>query len=219
MWKKNCNHLVFENYKTDTHIDISNFWSLFWKTLRYRPTELCSIAFNSVKIKFYRLRFRKILLGKQNFFVGKFIIDMLEQEDTGSRISFGNHNLIRYEQHKNHFRLLHKGQIEIGNNNFLNGVFMYCYKKIKIGNNVMIGWGTELIDTDAHPIDKTHALKSKEIVIEDDVWISNNVTVLKGVKIGKGSVIGARSVVISDVKPHSLYAGNPARFIKKIGPR
>jgi acetyltransferase-like isoleucine patch superfamily enzyme len=56
---------------------------------------------------------------------------------------------------------------------------------------------------------------SKEVVIEDDVWLGYNVIVLPGVTIGKGSVIGAGSVVSKDIPPYSIAIGNPARVIKK----
>ncbi|MEZ4692180.1 MAG: DapH/DapD/GlmU-related protein [Ignavibacteria bacterium] len=52
--------------------------------------------------------------------------------------------------------------------------------------------------------------------IEDDVWIGANCFIMKGVTIGKGSIVGAGSVVISEVKPFSIYAGNPAVFVKAI---
>ncbi|MDE6000594.1 MAG: hypothetical protein K2H04_11085 [Bacteroidaceae bacterium] len=39
---------------------------------------------------------------------------------------------------------------------------------------------------------------------------------LAGVTIGDGAVIGAGSVVKYDVKPYTMVAGNPARFIKSL---
>lgn len=36
-----------------------------------------------------------------------------------------------------------------------------------------------------------------------------------GVTIGDGAVIGAGSVVTKDVGPYEIWAGNPARFIRK----
>lgn len=43
-----------------------------------------------------------------------------------------------------------------------------------------------------------------------------NCTVLPGLKIGERSLVGAGSVVVSDVEADAVYAGNPARRIKKL---
>lgn len=56
----------------------------------------------------------------------------------------------------------------------------------------------------------------KPIVIEDDAWIGGNTTILPGVRVGHGAVVGAGSVVTKDVPPMTVYAGNPAKFIKNI---
>ena len=36
-----------------------------------------------------------------------------------------------------------------------------------------------------------------------------------GVTIGDGAVVGAGSIVTKDVGPYEIWAGNPARFIRK----
>lgn len=51
--------------------------------------------------------------------------------------------------------------------------------------------------------------------IGNDVWIGNNVLVKAGVKIEDGAIIGMGSVVTHDVGPYEIWAGNPARLIKK----
>lgn len=53
-----------------------------------------------------------------------------------------------------------------------------------------------------------------DVTIGNDVWIGAGVTVLAGVTIGDGAIIGAGSVVVKDVAPYAVVAGNPARFKK-----
>ena len=54
-----------------------------------------------------------------------------------------------------------------------------------------------------------------DTVIGNDVWIGQNVTVLPGVHIGDGAIIGLNSTVGSDIEPYTVYAGNPAKFIRR----
>jgi acetyltransferase-like isoleucine patch superfamily enzyme len=49
-----------------------------------------------------------------------------------------------------------------------------------------------------------------------NVWIGFDVCLMPGVSIGDGSVIGARSVVIDNIPPYSVAAGNPARVIHQL---
>lgn len=51
--------------------------------------------------------------------------------------------------------------------------------------------------------------------IGNDVWIGIRTVVLGGVTISDGAVIGAGSIVTKDVGPYEIWAGNPARFIRK----
>ena len=62
--------------------------------------------------------------------------------------------------------------------------------------------------------DKYAAFSKGPIIVEDDVWIGRGSTILSGVTVGKGAVIGAESVVVHDVPPYAIVAGNPARFIR-----
>jgi len=59
-----------------------------------------------------------------------------------------------------------------------------------------------------------HPRTKGDVIIGNDVWIGKSATILSGVKIGDGAVIGANSVVVKDVKPYEVVAGNPARHIK-----
>jgi len=92
--------------------------------------------------------------------------------------------------------------------------------KVKIHNNCQIGAYVS-INSEAHILSTGNytsgAVSRLGIVIEENVWIGDKVTILDGVNIGKNSVIGANSVVNSNIEPNSIYAGVPAKFIKKIG--
>lgn len=56
---------------------------------------------------------------------------------------------------------------------------------------------------------------SKKTFVGHDVWIGSRAIVKAGVKIGDGAVIGMGSVVTKDIPAYEIWAGNPARFIRK----
>lgn len=51
--------------------------------------------------------------------------------------------------------------------------------------------------------------------IGNDVWIGNGVFIKSNVRVEDGVVIGMGSVVTKDIPPYEIWAGNPARFIRK----
>jgi len=110
---------------------------------------------------------------------------------------------------------------------WFNAVLRGDVNSIRIGNRVNIQDGTVL-----------HTLYQKSVVeIGDDVSIGHNV-VIHGAKIesgaligmgaivldhaviGEGAIIAAGSVVLSGTKVErgSIYAGVPAKFVKKVDP-
>lgn len=92
--------------------------------------------------------------------------------------------------------------------------------KIIIGDYVFMGHRVMLLAR-SHDIKKTNmermtTIIEKPIIIESGVWVGSGSVVLGGVRIGKNSVIGAGSVVTKNVPQNSIYAGIPAKFVKKI---
>ena len=79
---------------------------------------------------------------------------------------------------------------------------------IRIGNGVNIQDGSVL-----------HTLYQKSTIeIEDDVSVGHNVTI-HGAKICKGALVGMGSVVLDHaVIGEGIYAGVPAKFVKKVDP-
>jgi acetyltransferase-like isoleucine patch superfamily enzyme len=118
-----------------------------------------------------------------------------------------------------------ESRISIGAFSGMSGGVLYAVQSIDIGQFVNIGANTCIYDTDFHPVDfklrrknNPQDASSAPVVIEDDVWIGGGCLILKGVTVGTGAVIGARSVITKDIPPFTLWAGNPARLIKKIHP-
>jgi acetyltransferase-like isoleucine patch superfamily enzyme len=91
--------------------------------------------------------------------------------------------------------------------------------KISIGDFTCIAPNCYLIDHE-HGINPDDIILNqkanlKEIHIGRDVWLGTGVIVLAGVTIGDGAVLGAGAIVTKDIPSNEIWAGNPARFIKR----
>jgi len=51
--------------------------------------------------------------------------------------------------------------------------------------------------------------------VGNDVWIGDNVIIKAGVTINNGAIVGIGSIVTKDIPPYEIWAGNPAKFIRK----
>jgi len=89
--------------------------------------------------------------------------------------------------------------------------------KLIVGNMVTVGEYTSLRGTDHEfkqegvPILEQGGW-SKDIIIEDDVWIGSRVMIMPGITIGSHSVIAASAVVTKSVPPNSIAKGIPAKI-------
>lgn len=114
-----------------------------------------------------------------------------------------------------------EGTFRIGENSFINNFSnIITLGDISIGANVLIANNCSIISGDHNFRNKDELIcnqgyEKKDITICDDVWIGCNSVILGGVIIGKGSVIGSGSVVKKNIGEYEIWAGNPAKFIKK----
>ncbi|WP_092436524.1 gamma carbonic anhydrase family protein [Williamwhitmania taraxaci] len=98
--------------------------------------------------------------------------------------------------------------ITIGNRvNVQDGAVLHClYQKstIEIGNDVSIG----------------HNVTIHGASVRDGALIGMGATVLDGAVVGEGAIIAANALVLSNtiIEPGSIYAGVPAKFVKKVDP-
>ena len=114
-------------------------------------------------------------------------------------------------------------QLTIGDNTGMSNCVIAVRRSVTIGNNVLIGTDVKIYDTDFHSSDFDERMENDPakipcalVEICDGAFIGSGSIILKGVRIGRRSVIGAGSVVTKDVPDGEVWAGNPARFLKKL---
>ncbi|MGH7180472.1 MAG: CatB-related O-acetyltransferase [Nitrospiraceae bacterium] len=61
---------------------------------------------------------------------------------------------------------------------------------------------------------RSNKSKSRNTIIENDVWIGVNAIVVEGVKIGTGAIVAAGAVVTKDVPPYAIVGGVSAKVIR-----
>jgi len=62
----------------------------------------------------------------------------------------------------------------------------------------------------------THPFQATEkTIIKNDVWIGSNCLIKGGVTIGTGSIVGMGSIVTKNIGSYEIWAGNPAKLIRK----
>ena len=90
--------------------------------------------------------------------------------------------------------------------------------KVTIGNYFHSGVDCIMITSNHNymgekiPYDETEI--TKDVIIEDCVWIGSKVTILGGVTIGEGAIIQAGAVVVNNIPKYGIAGGNPAKVFK-----
>lgn len=114
-------------------------------------------------------------------------------------------------------------RVEIGRNVVLADSILNCRSgRILIEDNVFFGHHV-LVLAGTHD----HRRKNQErqttvpqfghdIIIRRGAWIASQVTIVGPCEIGADAVVASGSIVIGNVAPGMLYAGNPAKPIKPI---
>jgi acetyltransferase-like isoleucine patch superfamily enzyme len=109
------------------------------------------------------------------------------------------------------------GRIELGARVGINfGTEVYAEHLVRIGDDVAIGPLVSIYDTNFHPVGEGDAISSGPVEIGANAWIGRQALILPGVTIGEHSVVASGSVVVADVPPRTLVAGNPARAVREI---
>lgn len=105
----------------------------------------------------------------------------------------------------------------------LSNVIISSRSSVQIGDYSIVGAGTKIYDHDFHPLNSKHRnpddesqIQTRPIKIGSHVFVGADCIILKGTIIGDNAVIGAGSVVSGYIPPNEIWAGNPAKYIKKV---
>jgi len=133
-------------------------------------------------------------------------------------LKIGNHCLF----HKNVLLLLTlpTPSVAIGNSVFVGQDTIIAAK-----NSIIIGDFTVFAPR-CYVIDHEHGFESDDLILNQksvlkkvnigrDCYFGTGSVVLGGVSVGDGAIIGAGSIVIKNIPAGEVWAGNPAKFIKK----
>ena len=92
-----------------------------------------------------------------------------------------------------------------------------CYNqgKITLGEFAIVSQYSHLVSGTHDVDDRNFQLKTFPIVIEPYAWVASDAFVGPGVTLGEGAVLGARGVAFKNLKPWTIYAGNPCKEIRQ----
>ncbi len=93
--------------------------------------------------------------------------------------------------------------------------FIYNLGKVTVGTRATVSYRAHLCAGTHDYCDPNLPLLKLRITVGDGAWICTEAFIGPGVCVGNGAVVGARAVVMHDVAPMTVVAGNPAKFIKK----
>lgn len=133
-----------------------------------------------------------------------------------------NYNVIGGDSRSN-FIVYPHGELKIGDNVGISNSTIICSNKVDIEDYVYLGGGVKIYDTDFHSLNfferisrPDPGISTAPIRIGSGAFIGANSIVLKGVSVGERSVVGAGSVVTKSIPADEVWAGNPARFIRRL---
>ncbi|MEX0775667.1 MAG: hypothetical protein WD042_08115 [Phycisphaeraceae bacterium] len=111
--------------------------------------------------------------------------------------------------------IMHPWLLSLGQWSMLaDNVTVYNLGQITIGDHTVISQDVYLCAGTHDYTLPNLPLQRTPITIGSGVWIAAGAFIGPGVTIGDNSVVGARAVVVKDVPPGVVVAGNPARVVK-----
>jgi putative colanic acid biosynthesis acetyltransferase WcaF len=107
-------------------------------------------------------------------------------------------------------------RLTIGNHVWIGeGVWIDNLDEVEIGDHCCISQGALLLTGNHNYKKQTFDLMTGKISLENGVWIGAKSIVAPGVTCFSHSVLSAGSLLGQNMEHYGIYAGNPAKFIRK----
>jgi putative colanic acid biosynthesis acetyltransferase WcaF len=120
--------------------------------------------------------------------------------------SIGHHSDVRGDA-----QVWYPPNLTLGNHSLVGPeVNVYNMAPITIGDNVIISQRAFLCGGTHSTSEPTFPLITREIHIASHCWIAAEAFLAPGLRMGEGAVLGARGAAFKDLKPWTVYYGNPA---------
>jgi acetyltransferase-like isoleucine patch superfamily enzyme len=115
------------------------------------------------------------------------------------------------------------GRLTVGDRVGLSNSTIVCMRSVLIEDEVFLGGGSRVYDTDFHSLDPAErarpgnpGVRTAPVAVRRRAFVGGHVVLLKGVTVGEAAVVGAGSVVRSDVPGGEVWAGNPAGLVRRL---
>ena len=107
-------------------------------------------------------------------------------------------------------------KLEIGDNSWIGeNVWLDTLASVKIGKNCCVSQGVYFCTGNHDWSDQKFKLIVKPIIIEDGAWVGAQSILLPGITLGNHSILSAGCVISHNTSPYTIYAGNPAKVVRK----
>lgn len=88
-------------------------------------------------------------------------------------------------------------------------------QNIEIGDFSVVAMRSIILTHYVKPVGNSHDYEVGKVKIGNNVFIGANCVITKPVTIGDNVIVGAGSIITKDIPSNEIWAGVPARFIKK----
>jgi acetyltransferase-like isoleucine patch superfamily enzyme len=119
-----------------------------------------------------------------------------------------------------------RARLTLGDRVGLSNSTIVCCDAVTIEDDVFLGGGSKIYDTDFHSLDPeerslpgNRGARTAPVTIHTRAFVGGHCLLMRGSSVGAGAVLGAGSVLRSRIPAEEVWAGNPAQLVRPLGRR